>query len=83
MERATFAAGCFWGVELLFSKIEGVESTRVGYIGGETEDPTYKEVCSDETGHAEAIEISFDPNKVSYEELLDIFWGQPQPYYLK
>ena len=72
--KATFAAGCFWGVEAVFDKVPGVLATRVGYTGGHTENPTYQQVCAGNTGHAEAIEISFDPQITSYEHLLDIFW---------
>jgi peptide methionine sulfoxide reductase msrA/msrB len=78
-ETATFAAGCFWGVEERFRKVRGVLSTRVGYTGGHTKDPTYRRVCSDTTGHAESIEIIFDPAVVSYEELLDQFFGLHDP----
>ncbi len=76
---ATFAAGCFWGVEAAFRGIEGVVSTRVGYTGGSTNDPTYEEVCSDKTGHAEALQVWFDPEVVSYGELLDTFWSVHDP----
>ena len=77
--KATFAAGCFWGVEEIFRSIKGVKSTSVGYSGGKKEDPTYKDVCSGRTGHAEAIEINYDPEIISYEELLEIFWSNHNP----
>ena len=78
-QQATFAAGCFWGVEAVFREIEGVVKTRVGYTGGHTPDPTYEQVCGDSTGHAEALEVWFDPAQVSFRQLLDTFWRIHDP----
>ena len=77
--KATFGAGCFWHVEDLLSKTKGVHSTQVGYIGGNIENPTYEQVCTDKTGHAEAVQVEYDPNEISFEELLDVFWTNHNP----
>jgi peptide-methionine (S)-S-oxide reductase len=79
MEKAMFGAGCFWGIEAVFRKVPGVVSTAVGYSGGHTENPAYKEVCSGRTGHTEVVEIEFDPAAVSYEALLDLLWQIKDP----
>ena len=77
--KATFGAGCFWHVEDLLAKTKGVKSTKVGYTGGQLPNPTYEEVCTDRTGHAEAVEVEFDPEEISFEELLDVFWNNHNP----
>jgi peptide-methionine (S)-S-oxide reductase len=79
MRKATFGAGCFWGVEAAFRRVEGVADVAVGYLGGTLENPTYRDVCTDTTGHAEVVEVQFDPAKVSYEQLLDVFWQIHDP----
>ncbi|RJQ46381.1 MAG: peptide-methionine (S)-S-oxide reductase [Gaiellales bacterium] len=79
VQRATFGAGCFWGVEETFRNVPGVVSTVVGYAGGHTEDPTYEDVCHGGTGHAEVIQVEYDPGQVSYEKLLDTFWSSHDP----
>ncbi|MDE0091217.1 MAG: peptide-methionine (S)-S-oxide reductase MsrA [Thaumarchaeota archaeon] len=77
--KATFGAGCFWHVEHIFANTKGVTSTAAGYTGGRVEDPTYEEVCTDRTGHAEAVQVEYDPDQVSYDDLLDIFWSNHDP----
>ena len=77
--KATFGAGCFWHVEALFRQVKGVNDTAVGYVGGNLENPTYQEVCSDRTGHAESVQVDYDSEKVSYEELLKVFWENHDP----
>jgi peptide-methionine (S)-S-oxide reductase len=79
MEKAIFGAGCFWGVEAAFKGVEGVSSVEVGYSGGSKENPTYEEVCSNTTGHAEVVLVGFDPDKVSYADLLEVFWSNHNP----
>ena len=78
-QKATFGAGCFWGVEAAFRQLEGVTATAAGYEGGHLENPSYQDVCSHTTGHAEVVEVTYDPDRISYEELLDVFWGKHNP----
>ena len=77
--KATFGAGCFWHVEDLLNKTKGVKSTTVGYIGGQLQNPTYEEVCTDKTGHAEAVEVEYDPDEISFKDLLNVFWTNHNP----
>jgi peptide-methionine (S)-S-oxide reductase len=79
MEKATFGAGCFWHVEEAFRHLKGVTSTTVGYMGGTLKNPTYEDVCTDKTGHAEVVEITYHPEKISYEDLLNVFWDTHDP----
>jgi len=79
MEKAMFGAGCFWGVEATFRSIDGVSEAIVGYAGGQTENPTYEQVCTEDTGHAEVVQVEFDPTRVSYEKLLEVFWSNHDP----
>jgi len=79
MEKATFGAGCFWGVEAAFQNLKGIKSTTVGYMGGDFKNPTYEDVCTDKTGHAEVVQILYDSKEVSYDELLKIFWNIHDP----
>lgn len=78
-KKATFGAGCFWGVEAAYRQVQGVVSTHVGYAGGQTENPSYKEVCTDRTGHAEVVEVTYDPERVPYDALLEVFWANHDP----
>ncbi|HWC13913.1 MAG TPA: peptide-methionine (S)-S-oxide reductase MsrA [Actinomycetota bacterium] len=80
LHKATFGAGCFWGVEAAFRQLStGVKATRVGYMGGDLPNPTYEQVCSDRTGHAEVVEVTYDPDQISYDELLEVFWEAHDP----
>ncbi|MSR85923.1 peptide-methionine (S)-S-oxide reductase [Candidatus Woesearchaeota archaeon] len=79
MEQAMFGAGCFWGVEAAFGKVKGVKKTAVGYSGGKIKSPSYEQICTDKTGHAEVVQVDFDPKIISYEKLLDIFWNLHDP----
>jgi peptide-methionine (S)-S-oxide reductase len=78
-EKATFGGGCFWGVEATFRQIKGVTNVTAGYAGGTKDNPTYEDVCTDETGHAEVVEVEFDPSQVRYDQLLDVFWSNHNP----
>ena len=79
MKQATFGAGCFWGVDEIFRTLPGTAATRVGYMGGTTDDPTYDDVCTDTTGHVEVVEVSYDPARITYDDLLDVFWQLHDP----
>lgn len=79
LEKATLGAGCFWGVEATFRRLAGVKETQVGYMGGKLQNPTYKDVCTDSTGHAEVLEVTFDPEVVSYRDILEVFWDNHNP----
>lgn len=79
VQKATFGAGCFWGIEAAFRELKGVVSTSVGYMGGTLENPTYEDVCTDKTGHAEVVEVLYDPALISYEDLLEVFWKIHDP----
>jgi peptide-methionine (S)-S-oxide reductase len=79
LEKATLGAGCFWGVEATFRRLAGVKETQVGYMGGKMNNPTYKDVCTDKTGHAEVLEVTFDPDVISYHDILEVFWDNHNP----
>jgi peptide-methionine (S)-S-oxide reductase len=79
LEKATLGAGCFWGVEATFRRLAGVKETQVGYMGGKLKNPTYKDVCTDRTGHAEVLEVTFDPDVISYHDILEVFWDNHNP----
>ena len=79
MDKATFAAGCFWGIEVAYRRVSGVTTTRVGYTGGDDLNPSYESVCSGQTGHAEAVEVTFDPARIEYDDLLEVFWAVHDP----
>ena len=80
LKQATFGAGCFWGVEAAFRQLStGVKATRVGYTGGDLENPTYEQVCTDRTGHAEVVEVTYDPDEIAYDDLLQVFWAEHDP----